>query len=356
MIALRRLKKWQWGFRVADSIEKKRCDQGSTAPYILISSGNLCQAINQIAGPMARKAKSGRYPLREFLSTETFNPADPFMEGEGLKRGKRMEQARILLDISEANDQDLIEFRNGARTWAVLATPKSVNHRFRSSYSQVVLKFYKGDGSTPGSLQYQAYHQNWFHRVEALTGNRHVQQSLVAGVRKGVGPYAVLQFIEGEELAEQLRKSDLTKESAGRMLQDILLKIWIPLWAGGLRFKDCHPGNFVVTPEGRTVMIDTEQMRKDAHELLRYPSKWTQRDKHQESGIARVPRLVQRVILATNSAESGVAVLRKVKLALHTSCLVDRLRLLGRGGDNDKPAVAAAQQFLAELRGEGFIT
>jgi len=267
-----------------------------------------------------------------------------------------MKQARILLDITEANVEDLIEFRNGARTWAVLATPKSVNHRFRSSYSQVVLKFYKGDGSSPGSQQYQSYHQNWFHRVDVLTENHHVQQSLVGGVRKGVGPYAVLQFIEGVELAEQLRGSSLAKKSAGRMLQDILLKIWIPLWAGGLRFKDCHPGNFVVTLEGRTVMIDTEQMRKDAYELLHYPSKWSQRDKHQELGIARLPRLVQRIILATNPSESGAAVLRKVKLALHTSCLADRMRPLGRGGDDDKLADTAAQLFLAELRREGFIT
>jgi len=266
-----------------------------------------------------------------------------------------IKQARIILDIPEETDQDLIEFRNGARTWAVLATPENMNHRFRRSYSQVVLKFYKGDGSSPGSQQYQAYHRNWFHRLEALTGNCHVQQSIAGGVRKGVGPYAVLQFIEGEELADQLNRSDLTEGVAGRMLRDILLKLWIPLWSGGLRFKDCHPGNFVVTPKDRTVMIDTEQMRKDAHELLHYPGAWSQRDKHQESGIARLPRLVQRIVLAANPSESRAAVLRKVKQALQTSCLADRLRPLGRGGAGDKPAAAAAQQFLTELRREGFI-
>ncbi|MCP4267202.1 MAG: hypothetical protein GY777_16805, partial [Candidatus Brocadiaceae bacterium] len=32
------------------------------------------------------------------------------------------------------------------------------------------------------------------------------------------------------------------------------------------RFKDCHPGNLVMIPDGRIVFTDTEQMRKDADE------------------------------------------------------------------------------------------
>ena len=39
---------------------------------------------------------------------------------------------------------------------------------------------------------------------------------------------------------------------------------------------NCHAGNFVLTPERRVVMLDTEQMRKDMNELLNQPSSRTQ--------------------------------------------------------------------------------
>ena len=43
----------------------------------------------------------------------------------------------------------------------------------------------------------------------------------------------------------------------------------------GTSIYNCHVGNFVLTPERKVVMIDTEQMRKDVDELLNQPSSRT---------------------------------------------------------------------------------
>ena len=265
------------------------------------------------------------------------------------------QQVSKLLGIKADNDNDFIRFRNGARTRAVLATRDGVHHRFRDKQPQVVVKLYKGKGNTEGSKQYQLYHQDWFHQIAALAKNHHIQQSVSGGVMEDVGPYAILQYVDGEELAVRLDQKGLSLEVAGAILYDILGNIWIPLWSVGLRFKDCHAGNFVAAPDGRITMIDTEQMRKDAEELLYRPNDWTQRDKHQESGLARLPRLVQRIILATEPQEGSAAILRKVKSAVVRSNLLVALRQLGKKPGADEAVVSASNEFLSTLRSEGLI-
>jgi hypothetical protein len=211
------------------------------------------------------------------------------------------------------------------------------------------VKLYKGSGTSAGSKQYQDYHQHWFHQLPALTTNGHVQQSLESGVKPGVGPYALLQYVEGEELAVLLDQVKISRKQVRQIIQDILSEIWIPLWAEGLRFKDCHPGNFVVRPDGRVVMIDTEQMRKDLDERLHRPDDWTQRDKHERSGLSRLPGLLQRIILATDERHRKAAVLRDVKSALASTGLPERLYVLGRGGDR-QACVDGVADLLSEFR------
>lgn len=262
---------------------------------------------------------------------------------------------RKLLDIPNDGQTTFVEFRTGARTRAVLATAAGIPNRFATQSNRVVVKVYKGDGSSSGSRQYQDYHQRWFPAIEALTANRHVQQSLESGVFSGVGPYAVLGFIDGEELADRLARADLHRSDATRILREILLEIWIPLWHAGLRFKDCHPGNFVLTPTGETVMIDTEQMRKDADELLHRPQDWEQRILHEEQGLRRLPKLVQRVVCAARPPASDSAVLRVVKNALTDAGLPQALADLGRIDTDQHRARVAAIRFLILLAGEGLI-
>ena len=264
-------------------------------------------------------------------------------------------QAAQLLGIVSNDESPFIRYRNGARTRAVLATQPGITHRFSDQHPQVVAKLYKGKGDTAGSRAYQQYHSASFHSIDTLVNSAHIQQSLTAGVIEGIGPYAVLQFVEGGELAEILERRDLDAAQASRIVQDILVEIWIPLWHAGLRFKDCHPGNYVLTPGCRVVMIDTEQMRKDAEELLNEPDNWMQRNKHQEAGLSRLPRLVSRVINATRPDASEAAVLRNVKSKLKSSNLTEALRSLGRAGGAVQQAERAVSHLLGDLREKGYL-
>ena len=170
----------------------------------------------------------------------------PTLDQVALMQMTEQQQAARLLAIDDVNSDTFLKFRKGARTRAVLATRDGVLHDRVDTDRQVVVKLYKGTGKTDGSRQYQQYHKSDFQRIAALSGNTYIQQSIDGELKASVGPFAILQYIEGEELATRLDRSDLTMPQATTILRDVIHNIWIPLWHGGMHFKDCHAGNFVL--------------------------------------------------------------------------------------------------------------
>lgn len=250
--------------------------------------------------------------------------------------------AAEILGVEPSRADSLIELRRGARTIGLYATPSSVGHAFGED-RQVMVKIYKGDGSTSGNEQYRTYHGSHFQKVPALMGNPYIQKSLAAGIyRRGgfVHPYAVLEYIPGTALADLIEETKLDLPAVCRIIEEILLEIWIPVWGAGLRFKDCHPGNFILGANGHVYMIDTEQIRKDAAELLLTPSIWKQRDRHEELGIQRLPGLLTRLICAARPDCKEGAVDRKVRGLLAKAGLPELMKGLGRGETADAAKVA----------------
>ena len=242
--------------------------------------------------------------------------------------------ATEILGIDPSRADSLIELRRGARTIGLFATPPGVGHAFGEG-RQVLVKIYKGDGSTSGNEQYRTYHGSHFQKVPALMGNHYIQKSLAAGIyRRGgsVHPYAVLEYIPGTELADLIEEGKMDFPTVCRIIEKILLEILIPIWGAGLRFKDCHPGNFILGADGHIYMIDTEQIRKDAAELLLTPAIWKQRDRHEELGIQRLPGLITRLIRAARPDSKEGAVDREVRRLLVEAGLPELLKGLGRGG------------------------
>jgi len=266
-----------------------------------------------------------------------------------------LKQVSNILKAEEGHHSPLISFRTGARTRAVIATPPSYKHRLQHQHEQVLLKLYKGNGRTEGSKEYQRYHQRHFQCIGALSGSSFIQQSIEGGICNGVGPYAILEYVEGEELATVLDRMELSKETAENILRDILTNIWIPLWSAGLRFKDCHAGNFVLTPSGRTVMIDTEQMRKGASELLIDGNGFVQRDKHEKAGLKRLPGLIQRILLSANPQQPKAPLLRQTKLVLERNGIDRIFHELGRVEGSERLAKKSVEGVLKELRTRGWI-
>mgnify|MGYP000309568582 CR=1 FL=1 len=220
----------------------------------------------------------------------------------------------------------------GMRTRAVLTPAEHVTHRFGTG-SSVVVKLYKGRGNPKAGAAFRVFHGETFGRLPGSVRALPLQRSIEAGMHAGMVPYAVLGFVRGRLLREILEgDGPLALDEARQLLTDLLLEIWVPLWAHGLRFKDCHPGNFVVRPDGRLTMIDVEQMRKGAVELLETPERWDARDKHEASGLRRLPGLLERFAGAVGLCQTVAARRRFVRRCLEGSGLVARLKGLGRQG------------------------
>ena len=251
-------------------------------------------------------------------------------------------QVARILNIDTIDDNTFVRYAAGMHSRAVMATGKDVPHRLFEKHGRVVVKLYPGAGTRAGSLRFQNYHESDFHGIQALTANDRLQQSIEGGVFVDVGPYSIVQHIEGESLVERLELTDLSKQAAARILREIIELIWIPLWDSGLRFKDCHPGNFVLTPDMRVVMIDSEQMRIGASELLSTPTCWTKRNRHEEIGLGRLPGLIQRVIEATGSDIARAPLSRLIRTSLLDSGLSESLALLGKSRSTDSALQASA--------------
>jgi len=255
-----------------------------------------------------------------------------------------------ILGISPIQADQLIELRHGARTRTLFATPAGLAHRFGNRAPRVVVKLYKGDGSTTGSHEYLTYHAGHFHQMPALHQSSSIQKSVTADVHTVHGesfPYAVLEYIEGEELADLIEAGSLNLDRAAKLIQQILVDIWIPLWDAGLRFKDCHPGNFIIGPSDRVYMIDTEQMRKDAAELLTAPGDWRQRQTHEESALSRLPGLLSRIKASTQADRSESAVREFIKFGIKFMEINQHFSRLGRGGNRADAELSA--RALSEL-------
>ena len=142
---------------------------------------------------------------------------------------------------------------------------------------------------------------------------------------------------------------DLCDKVVCQVIENIMLEIWIPLWGAGLRFKDCHPGNFILGADGHVYMIDTEQIRKDAAELLLTPDNWTQCNRHEELGLTRLPGLITRLIRAARPDCKEATTGREVRRLLDIDKIPELLKRLSRGDSHDA-AKSAVGAFMDGIR------
>lgn len=224
--------------------------------------------------------------------------------------------------------------QNGARNLGMFVTVPGSNHKFSHLYPQVVLKLYKGDGYTKGFLeQFLPFHRDLFSKVEALTKNKLIQQSVEAGIFKDgetTRGYVVFQFVPGLMLRTALDEGNLTLKQCKTILTDIFENIWIPVWSAGLRIADCHTGNWIYGDDGRCYLNDTEQCRKDVFEINRNPDDWTIRNMHERCALKKVCGIFVNVLKA-----GGMKVNAKtVKSIILNTTLMEDLSALGRGGND----------------------
>jgi hypothetical protein len=215
----------------------------------------------------------------------------------------------------------------GARTRSLIAIRPHVPHRFSKRFRQVVAKLFKGPAE-----DYRRFHQGCFAKLPVLPGNTSFQQSLEAGTWKSHGAYAVLEYVDGKTLREHLESGQpWSGELIRAVLNDLIGSIWIPSWDSGLRFKDCHKGNFVLNLDDyRLTMIDVEQIRKSAFEWLDRPAVWNDRSRHERSALRQLPGLICDVLAMRQTGRPAVRIRRIVVDGLEETKLPESLLALGK--------------------------
>ena len=241
--------------------------------------------------------------------------------------------------ILNVDPDQLLWVGQGARTRGLYRPRPGVKHRFGER--SVLVKLYRGSTALP----YRRFHGELFSRLPAGVQAARLQRSIEAGLHQMRAPYAVLEYIPGQTLRERLR-APWTVADARKALKSLFFDIWLPVWAAQLRFKDCHLGNFIVAEDGRLVMIDVEQVRKSAAELLETPQRWSQRDRHEARALRQVKNLLINT-LAPAGVASKAALNREVDLVQ----LLQHLSALGRAepGAGQSQARAAVSEVLDSL-------
>ncbi len=270
-----------------------------------------------------------------------------------------MEQtAADLLRIPAACRDEVwgISLGYGARTKSLVAVRAHVPHRFSRRFPQVVVKLFKGPAK-----DYRRFHQDCFHRLPVLPGNSAFQQSLEAGTWKSQGAYAVLEYVDGKTLREHQESGQVwSSDRARSVLDDLIGTIWIRSWESGLRFKDCHKGNFVLNLEShRLTMIDVEQIRKSAFEWLDRPTDWSDRSRHERSALRQLSGLICDVLAMRGTGQPTAKIRRTVVDALKETRLSESLFALGKDektiGLSAPDARLAVKQLFECLRAHDLI-
>jgi len=190
----------------------------------------------------------------------------------------------------------------GRHANTVLRVHPGVPHRFSEFGATLGLKFFNATKDSrwlaPAMVKFHATQR------KLLPGlpNPHVQEVYAGGSLRGSDGierhYLVQQWIEGDCLEACVRTA-LSEEQALQIADDLFLQIIIPLWGGGDFWWDVRASNYVVTPEHRLIMIDSDVLAAYLAEKLAQPPRYEQRNCKRHVPLQRYPALVAAVALAS---------------------------------------------------------
>jgi hypothetical protein len=203
------------------------------------------------------------------------------------------------------------------RNAAVIRVHPDVRHRFeRNGLREVGLKIFNlVDGKVMWPSVFK-FHDGQRGKLPGLP-NAQVQEVLACGTHPdGVGSergYLVQQWVEGTALDQKI-EAGLTADETLQIIDDLFLKIIIPLWGVGTSWWDVRDSNYVVTPAGQLVMIDSDSVGAYADEIVETPTVFAKRNRGSITAMIRYGSLL--ITLARRLAPRGTksAVEREVRV------------------------------------------
>ena len=109
--------------------------------------------------------------------------------------------------------------------------------------------------------------------------------------------YLIQAWVEGEVLEHKF-KGELSEHETLRLLDDLFLELIIPLWSAGSSWWDVRASNYVVTPAGRLMMIDSDTLGGYADEIVGTPAEFVRRNKGTLTALKRYRTIVRKLAVA----------------------------------------------------------
>jgi predicted NAD-dependent protein-ADP-ribosyltransferase YbiA (DUF1768 family) len=273
------------------------------------------------------------------------------------RRRKAIEE--LAVTVLKVNPSDIkpgwaLAHPPGCFAQTVLEVDAGVRHSY-ARHGKVGLKVFNFQRGMNEWGRLNRFYQNYQSKLPGLAGNDHVQKVFAWGTCKNAygveRPYLVQEWIEGETLDKRI-KNGMSRGDILRVLDDLFLKLLVPLWGQGTKWWDARRSNYVLHPQRGLVMIDPDTLADFAEEIATKPGVYEKRNGcNPDDAISQYTAMIIDMALACSDGKPDLNLKKSVR-SLSTAHLDACFRIAKcpypLPADWNEKATAAYQAFRVE--------
>ena len=267
------------------------------------------------------------------------------------------EKAAAMLEIHEADVKRGwgVAYPPGCFAQTVIAVNDGVRHR-HSKYGKIGLKIFNLQRGLNEWGRLKKFYREYRAKLPGMEVNQHIQKVYEWGICKNADgverPCLAQEWIEGETIEQLIKAGKISRADVLRILDDLFLKLLIPLWGQGTKWWDARQSNYVLHPQRGLVMIDPDTLADFAEEIATTPGVYEKRNKfNPDEAISRYTTMIIDLALACSDGKPD----RSLKKAVRSLCAahLDSCFRVAKcpyplPADWSKKATAAYQAFRVE--------
>jgi hypothetical protein len=204
----------------------------------------------------------------------------------------------------------------GCFAQTVIAVNEGLRHRY-ARHGKVGLKVFNFQRGMNEWGRLKRFYADYKDKLPGLKENDHVQKVHAWGTWKtayGVErPYLVQEWIDGKTV-DSLVKNGISLVDILRVLDDLFLKLLIPLWGQGMKWWDARRSNYVLHPKRGLVMIDPDTLADFAEEIATTPDVYAKRNTcNADEAISRYTTLIMDMALTCSDGKPARSLKKDVR-------------------------------------------
>ena len=259
---------------------------------------------------------------------------------EPMNEKERVEITEIVKDLVNVEGNDAGEATPPGRFAATVIHPYKYN---------VGIKIYKNndDGRRQANRALGVYRQN----IENLPGlpSANVQKIYKAGRYNENRNFILQEWISGDSLEYLHIKNAIEPSQVRTIIEQLFLKIIIPLWTKGTVWWDTRDGNYCYDSKTKKLtLIDIDSLTTYYEEITETPGTWERREKGRGFALPRLRQMVWRLLQVQGIEKK----LEKRYRKIWDEDFLPVLTLLGRDIKDEKFAAYQFRFFMKKLENE----